>query len=33
MYKYRTPIVTDAVSAEIPHGARDTLNRWRRIPV
>jgi hypothetical protein len=33
MYKYRTPIVTDAVSAEIPHGVRDTLNRWRRIPV
>jgi hypothetical protein len=33
MYQFRTPVVTGTIVAEIPHGARDTLNRWRRIPV
>jgi hypothetical protein len=33
MYQFRTPIVTGTIVAELPHGARDTLARWRRIPV
>lgn len=33
MYQFRSPVVTDAVSAELPHGVAETIARWRRMVV